>query len=155
MARARNDEPEVLAEGTLISHLVELRSRILKAVLAVAVAFVCLAPFAQEIFTIVARPLTAVLPGTMIAIRPGSPFITPFKTTFFVALFLAMPAVLYQVWAFVAPGLYRREKRLALPLLAASIVLFYLGVAFAYYAVFPLMFAFFVSTTPESVTMLP
>jgi len=144
----------VLAEGTLISHLVELRSRILKAVLAVAVAFVCLAPFAQEIFTIVARPLTAVLPGTMIAIRPGSPFITPFKTTFFVALFLAMPAVLYQVWAFVAPGLYRREKRLALPLLAASIVLFYLGVAFAYYAVFPLMFAFFVSTTPESVTMM-
>jgi len=150
----RNDEPEVLAEGTLISHLVELRSRILRAVLAVAIAFVCLVPFAQEIFTIVARPLTSVLLGDMIAIGPGSPFMTPLKTTFFVALFVAMPAVLYQAWAFVAPGLYRREKRLAFPLLASSIVLFYVGVAFAYYVVFPLMFAFFVSMTPETVTMM-
>lgn len=152
--KAQEHEREALAEGTLLSHLVELRSRILKALLAVIIAFVCLVPFAQGIFMIVARPLTSVLPGDMIAIRPGGPFLTPFKTTLFVALFIAMPAVLYQIWAFVAPALYRREKRLAFPLLISSIVLFYLGIAFAYYVVFPLMFAFFVSTTPETVTMM-
>lgn len=148
------DGREELGEGTLISHLVELRSRILKAMLSVVVTFLCLVPFAQDIFMLVARPLTSVLPGDMIAIRPGGPFMTPFKTTLFVALFVAMPAVLYQIWAFVVPALYRHEKRLALPLLISSIVLFYLGVAFAYYLVFPLIFAFFVSMTPETVTMM-
>ncbi len=151
------DEPEEeLEEATLISHLVELRSRLLKASLAVLVIFAGLVPFAQQIFTGVAEPLMAALPegSTMIATQVASPFITPFKTTLFVALFLAMPVVIYQVWAFVAPGLYRREKRFAVPLVASSIILFYLGIAFAYWVVFPLMFAFFTAVTPDGVAMM-
>jgi sec-independent protein translocase protein TatC len=156
--RSHNHEPEKeeLAEGTLISHLVELRSRLMKAVLAVIAVFICLVPFAEDVFEFVSAPLMAVLPdnSTMIATRVASPFLTPFKTTFFVALFLAMPVVLYQVWQFVAPGLYRKEKRLAVPLLASSIVLFYAGMAFAYYVVFRLMFSFFARVTPTGVTMM-
>ncbi len=151
------DEPEEdLEEATLISHLVELRSRVLKASVAVLAIFVCLVPFAQQIFTRVADPLMAKLPegSTMIATQVASPFLTPFKTTLFVALFFAMPVVIYQVWAFVAPGLYRREKKFAVPLMVSSIVLFYCGIAFAYWVVFPLMFAFFTSVTPEGVTMM-
>lgn len=155
-ANANGPEEEKLAEGTLISHLVELRSRLMKALLAVALVFVCLVPFAQEIFTLVAEPLKARLPeGTqMIATRPASPFLTPFKTTMFVALFAAMPVVLYQMWEFVSPGLYKREKRFAFPLLISSILLFYAGIAFAYYVVFPLMFGFFARVTPEGVAMM-
>jgi sec-independent protein translocase protein TatC len=151
------DEPEQLAEGTLLSHLVELRSRIVKATLAVAVVFGCLVPFSQRIFTLVARPLMEKLPegGSMIVTRPAGPFLTPFKTTLFVALFIAMPVVLYQAWEFVAPGLYKREKRFAMPLLISSIVLFYAGIAFAYYAVFPLMFAFFARVAPAGVQVTP
>jgi sec-independent protein translocase protein TatC len=147
---------EVLEEATLISHLVELRSRLLKATLAVLAVFICLVPFAQKIFTMVADPLMAKLPegSTMIATQVASPFLTPFKTTLFVALFFAMPVVIYQVWAFVAPGLYRKEKRFAIPLVVSSIVLFYCGIAFAYWVVFPLMFAFFSSVTPEGVAMM-
>jgi len=150
-----DQEQEQLAEGTLISHLIELRQRIIKSMLAVLVVFLCLVPFTQEIFTFVSEPLRSALPEgqTMIATRVASPFLTPFMTTLFVALFIAMPAVLYQVWAFVAPGLYRREKRFALPLLVSSVVLFYCGVAFAYYVVFPLMFGFFALSTPEGVSM--
>ena len=152
----QEDAEEDLEEATLISHLVELRSRILKAGVAVLLVFVCLVPFAQFIFTSVAKPLMAQLPegATMIATQVASPFLTPFKTTLFVALFFAMPVVIYQVWAFVAPGLYRRERRFAVPLMLSSILLFYLGIAFAYWAVFPLMFAFFSSVTPEGVTMM-
>ena len=107
-------EKEELAEGTLMSHLLELRSRLLKAVLAVIVVLVCLAPFANRVFEVVSAPLREVLGGgEMIVIKPASPFFTPFKTTFFVALFLAMPVILFQIWQFVAPGLYRREKRFA------------------------------------------
>ncbi len=146
------EEPETLAEGTLLSHLIELRSRLLKSAAAIAVAFLCLLPFSRTIFSLVSEPLRQVLPGNaMIATAVASPLLTPFKLTFFAALFLAMPVVLYQAWAFVAPGLYRREKRFALPLLASSIVLFYLGVAFAYYAVFPLIFGFITSVAPEGV----
>jgi sec-independent protein translocase protein TatC len=151
------DVPEEdLEEATLMSHLVELRSRIMKAGLAILVVFVCLAPFAQRIFTLVAEPLMAALPpdSTMIATQVASPFLTPFKTTLFVALFFAMPVVIYQVWEFVAPGLYRRERKFAIPLVLSSILLFYAGVAFAYFAVFPLMFAFFTSVTPEGVAMM-
>lgn len=145
-------EEEPLAEGTLLSHLVELRSRLLKITLAVGIAFFGLLPFSRKIFAIASQPLSEVLPGNaMIATAVASPLITPFKLTFFVALVLAMPVVLYQVWAFVAPGLYKREKRFALPLLASSILLFYLGVAFAYYLVFPLIFEFFTSVAPENV----
>lgn len=146
---------EELAEGTLLSHLVELRSRLIKIAATVLVLFVALIPFAQEIFEIVSKPLIEVLPGQqMIATAVASPLLTPFKLTFFVALFIAMPVVLYQVWAFVAPGLYKREKRFAFPLLASSIVLFYAGVAFAYFVVFPLVFGFFTAITPSGVEMM-
>lgn len=154
---AAESEEEQLAEGTLLSHLVELRQRMVRAVIAVLVVFICLVPFAQQIFTWVSTPLTDVLPegSTMIVTGIASPFLTPFKTTLFVALFVAMPMVLYQIWRFVAPGLYRREKRFAVPLLVSSIVLFYCGVAFAYFVVFRLAFAFFVSVTPDSVANMP
>lgn len=150
------DPPEQLAEGTLISHLLELRDRLLRAFIAVLLVFVPLAFFANEVFTVVAQPLIAKLPegSSLIATSVISPFMTPFKLAFFVALFIAMPFVLYQVWAFVAPGLYRREKRFALPLLVSSILLFYAGVVFAYYAVFPVMFEFFAGTTPQGVRMM-
>jgi sec-independent protein translocase protein TatC len=149
-------EKEELAEGTLMSHLLELRSRLLKAVLAVIVVLVCLAPFANRVFEIVSLPLREVLGGgEMIVIKPASPFFTPFKTTFFVALFLAMPVILFQIWQFVAPGLYRREKRFAVPLLVSSILLFYAGIAFAYLVVFKLMFAFFRDVLPGGVAMTP
>ena len=147
---------EELAEGTLVSHLVELRTRLIRSALAVLVIFVCLVPFAERIFTLIATPLMERLPegATMIATQVASPFLTPFKMSLFVAVFLAMPVMLYQVWLFVAPGLYRKEKRFAYPLLLSSIVLFYAGVAFAYYVVFPLMFAFFAGVAPEGVTMM-
>jgi sec-independent protein translocase protein TatC len=150
------DQAETLEEASLISHLVELRSRLVKASLAVLAVFICLVPFAQRIFTMVAGPLMAKLPegSTMIATQVASPFLTPFKTTLFVALFFAMPVVIYQIWAFVAPGLYRREKKFAIPMVVSSIVLFYCGIAFAYWVVFPLMFAFFSSVTPEGVAMM-
>jgi len=148
----KTDEPEELGEGTLISHLVELRSRLLKISAAVVIVFIVLLPFSGDIFSLVSEPIRKVLPGnTMIAIGVASPLLTPFKLTFFVALFIAMPIVLYQVWAFIAPGLYKKEQRFAIPLLASSIVLFYLGIAFAYYVVFPLMFGFFTAVAPEGV----
>jgi sec-independent protein translocase protein TatC len=156
MTRPDPAEPEQLAEGTLISHLLELRDRLLRAVIAVAVAFVPLAIYSNELFTFVARPLIDKLPeGTsLIATSVVSPFMAPLKLALLAALFVAAPFVLYQVWAFVAPGLYRREKRFALPLFFSSVVLFYVGVAFAYYVVFPLMFAFLTTTTPEGVKMM-
>jgi len=147
-----NKAEEDLAEGTLLSHLIELRGRLLKITASVVVLFICLLPWSADIFTLVSEPLRAVLPGgKMIATEVASPLITPFKLTFFVALFIAMPVVLYQVWAFVAPGLYKKEKHFAMPLLATSIVLFYVGVAFAYYLVFPLIFKFFTGIAPQGV----
>lgn len=143
---------EDLAEGTLLSHLVELRNRLLWIVGTVIAIFIMLLPWSADIFSIASKPLMEVLPGgQMIATEVASPLITPFKLTFFVALFLGMPVVLYQLWAFVAPGLYRKEKRFAMPLLGSSIILFYLGVAFAYYLVFPLIFGFFTGIAPENV----
>jgi sec-independent protein translocase protein TatC len=148
-------EEEQLAEGTLLSHLIELRSRLIKISIAVIGLFVVLLPFSQKIFEVVSKPLVEVLPGQkMIATAVASPLLTPFKLTFFVALFVAMPVVLYQVWAFVAPGLYKKEKRFAFPLLGSSIVLFYAGIAFAYFVVFELVFGFFASITPPSVEMM-
>ena len=155
MASETSKTEESLAEGTLLSHLVELRGRLLKVAAAVVAVFVVLLPFARQIFALVSEPLRAVLPGNqMIATAVASPLLTPFKLTFFVALFIAMPVVLYQTWAFVAPGLYKREKRFAMPLLASSIVLFYAGVAFAYFVVFPLMFGFFTAVAPEGVEVM-
>jgi sec-independent protein translocase protein TatC len=153
----KDEHEEQLAEGTLMSHLLELRSRIMKAVVAVVAVFLCLAPFTQRVFEVVSAPLLAVLPegSEMIATDVASPFMTPFKTTFYVALFLAMPVVLFQIWQFVAPGLYKREKRFAIPLLVSSVVLFYTGMAFAYFVVFRLMFTFFANVVPGGVTMAP
>lgn len=143
---------EALSEGTLLSHLVELRSRLLKIAAAVVVIFVALLPFSRKIFSLVSEPLREVLPGNaMIATQVASPLLTPFKMTFFAAFFIAMPVVLYQIWSFVAPGLYKKEKRFAIPLLASSIILFYMGIAFAYFVVFPLMFGFFTAVAPEGV----
>ncbi|HZF30408.1 MAG TPA: twin-arginine translocase subunit TatC [Gammaproteobacteria bacterium] len=147
---------EELAEGTLMSHLLELRSRLTKAVLAIVAVLIALTPFANRVFDIVSAPLRDVLGDReMIVIKPASPFLTPFKATFFAALFIAMPVVLFQIWRFVAPGLYRREKRFALPLLISSIVLFYIGMAFAYLVVFKVMFGFFAKSVPGGVVMSP
>jgi sec-independent protein translocase protein TatC len=149
------DKDEDLAEGTLLSHLIELRGRLLKVAAAVVLVFIALLPFARRIFSLVSEPLREILPGQqMIATEVASPLLTPFKLTFFVALFIAMPVVLYQVWAFVAPGLYKKEKHFAFPLLASSILLFYLGIAFAYFVVFPLMFGFFTAVAPEGVEVM-
>jgi len=150
------NEEETLEESSLVSHLIELRNRLIRITLTVLAVFLCLFPFSEQIFTLVAQPLIDQLPedATMIATQVASPFLTPFKTTLWVAVFIAMPIVIYQVWAFVAPGLYKKEKRFAVPLVVSSIVLFYCGVAFAYAVVFPLMFAFFNAVAPEGVTVM-
>ncbi|MGH8547927.1 MAG: twin-arginine translocase subunit TatC [Methylococcales bacterium] len=143
-------------EQPLISHLVELRSRFLKIIVGVLLVFLGLAPFANQIYTYLAGPLLAHLPAStsMIAIDVASPFFTPFKLALVVAVFLSVPLILYQVWAFVAPGLYRHEKKFVLPLLVASTLLFYLGIAFAYFVVFPLIFVFLTAAAPEGVQVM-
>jgi len=147
---------ETLPESPLISHLLELRDRLIRSFLVVLVVFAPCAYFKNEIFAAISKPLLEKLPAgaTLIATSVVSPFMTPFKLAFFVALFLAMPYLLYQAWAFVAPGLYRREKRFAIPLVVSSIVLFYTGVAFAYFLVFPVMFQFFAQTVPKGVALM-
>jgi len=135
---------------------VELRNRLLRAVAAVLVVFVALVPFANRLYSLLAAPLLAKLPqGTqMVAIDVATPFLTPIKLAFFAAIFVAMPYLLFQAWAFVAPGLYRHEKRLATPLLVSAIVLFYVGCAFAYFLVMPVVFGFLTATVPEGVAMM-
>lgn len=149
--------PENLAEGSLISHLLELRNRLVKAAIAVFIVFIPSAVYRNEIFDVLAMPLLAQLPDGSMPIATGvmSPFVTPFKLAFFFAVFIAMPFVLYQIWAFVAPGLYRREKRFAIPLLLSSIVLFYVGAGFAYRFVFPMAFHFFISSAPKNIMVAP
>ena len=150
------DKEEELAEGTLMSHLTELRSRLFKVFGSVFVIFVLLLPFAQRIFNFAAEPLISVVPGgQLIALSPVSPLTATIMLAFYISLFAAMPVILYQVWAFVAPGLYRKERRFAFPLLATSIVLFYAGIAFAYFVVFPLIFGFVSSFTPDKVEYQP
>ena len=141
------------AEMGLLSHLIELRDRLLKMLLAVGIVFLCLFPFADTIYSWLAQPLLSHMPeGTsMIAIEVASPFLIPFKVCLMVAVFATAPFWLYQIWAFVAPGLYTHEKRLVSPLLISSTLLFYLGIAFAYFVVFPLVFGFFTSVAPEGV----
>ena len=140
----------------LVAHLTELRSRLMRIVLIWLLIFLGLFYFSQELYTFISEPLRTFLPeGTsMIATDVASPFFVPFKLAMICALFLAMPFVLHQVWSFIAPGLYKHEKRIALPLLASSIILFYAGMAFAYYAVFPLVFGFFTSVAPDGVTVM-
>ena len=149
------DEP--LAEGTLISHLLELRDRLVRALVGVLILFVPAAYWRRELFSLLADPLMKQLPEGARPIATGvmSPFIAPIKLAFFTALFIAMPWVLYQIWAFVAPGLYRKEKHFAVPLLLSSIVLFYVGTSFAYFAVFPAAFHFFAMSAPEEVLLSP
>lgn len=140
----------------LISHLIELRNRLIRIVIAVGVFFLVLFPFANELYSTISQPLLQHLPAgsSMIATEVASPFIAPFKFTIVLAFFIAIPFVLYQVWYFVAPGLYSAEKKLLLPLLFSSTALFYLGMVFAYYVVFPLIFGFFVAVAPEGVTVM-
>jgi len=139
-----------------IEHLIELRNRLLNIVIVVMLVFLALSPLANNLFTMLAEPLQRFLPvGTqMIAIDVASPFFTPFKLTLVLAIFIAIPHILHQFWSFIAPGLYKHEQSLILPLLVSSTLLFYLGMAFAYYVVFPLVFGFMVSMTPDGVAMM-
>jgi sec-independent protein translocase protein TatC len=143
-------------QSRLIDHLIELRSRLLRAVVGLVVVFVALLPFANRLYAWLAQPLLAKLPvgGKLIATGVASPFFAPVKLAFFAALFATMPWLLYQAWAFVAPGLYQREKRLATPLLVSSVLLFYSGCAFAYFVVLPAVFGFLTKVTPEGVAMM-
>ncbi len=157
-AKRENDEEaqDLGGEMTLVEHLVELRDRLLRCVLSVVVLLLLLFPFANDLYTLLAKPLLRHLPegASMIATEVAAPFLTPFKLALMTAIFLSMPVILYQLWAFIAPGLYRHERKLIFPLMVTSTLLFYLGMAFAYYVVFPLMFAFFTATVPEGVAVM-
>jgi len=145
------------AEQPLVNHLLELRTRILKSLAATACVFLALVFFANDLYTFFATPIQELLPdgSTMIATEVAAPFFAPFKLTLFLSAFVAAPYILFQIWAFVAPGMYRHEKKLALPLFASSVALFYLGIAFTYYVVFPLVFGFFTSVAPEGIAVTP
>ena len=145
-----------MREQSFLSHLIELRNRLIKAIVFILVIFLALAAYANEIYSLLAGPLLQHLPknSSMIAIDVASPFFTPFKLVFVLSAFLSIPVLLYHFWAFVTPGLYKKERRLVFPLLIASNILFYLGVAFAYFVVFPLMFAFLTTAAPEGVAVM-
>ncbi len=151
-----NAGPEAGHELPFISHLLELRTRLLRIVIVVVVLIGAVSPFANQLYTLLAGPLLKHLPkgGQMIAIEVGAPFMAPFKLAAVVAIFIAIPYILYQIWGFIAPGLYKHERRMALPLVVTSTLLFYLGAVFAYFVVFPLMFTFLTSTVPEGVAMM-
>jgi sec-independent protein translocase protein TatC len=155
--QVREEEEEEEQKGeTLISHLVELRNRLLIGLGAVLVIFIILAPFADFLYEIFAAPLMRALPegAGMISTEPHGPFFVPFKLAFALAVALAAPVLLFQIWGFVAPGLYKKEKRIAFPILISSTILFYLGILFAYFVVFPIIFYFFANTAPEGVTVM-
>ena len=143
-------------EATFVSHLIELRNRLLKGVGAVLAIFIIAAPFANNLYEILAAPLMQALPAgnTMISTEPHGPFFVPFKFAFAVSVAVAMPVLLYQIWSFVAPGLYKKEKRLVIPLLVSSTLLFYLGILFAYFVVFPIIFLFFTASAPDGVAVM-
>ncbi|WP_435235384.1 twin-arginine translocase subunit TatC [Psychromonas sp. PT13] len=150
-----NAEEKTQQSLPLIEHLLELRNRLLRVILIVAGLFLSLVYFANDIYHYLAIPLTSQLPvgSSMIATGVATPFFTPIKLTIVLSVFIAIPAILYQVWAFIAPGLYKQERKLIAPLVISSALLFYLGMAFAYYVVFPLVFAFFTNVAPEGVTI--
>jgi sec-independent protein translocase protein TatC len=141
---------------TLIEHLLELRTRIIRALIAVLVVFLAMVAFANPIYEAVSEPLRSMMPegSNMIATDVASPFLAPLKLSAMLSLFIAMPIVLYQLWAFIAPGLYSKEKAVAIPIFTSSVVLFYLGMAFAYFVVFPLVFGFFTTIGPDSVAVM-
>ena len=145
-----------LPEESFLSHLIELRDRLIRAMLSILIVFLCLFPWAKDLYALLAQPLLATLPigGQMIATDVVGVFLVPMKVALMVAFLIALPYVLYQIWAFVAPGLYRREKRLAVPLLVSSVSLFYLGVLFAYFVIFPVMFGFFAAAAPDNVQVM-
>ncbi|HEY0198699.1 MAG TPA: twin-arginine translocase subunit TatC [Rhodanobacter sp.] len=145
------------AESSLIDHLIELRARLVRALIGLGVVLLGLLPFSRPIYSWLAQPLIERLPAgqTMIAMNPAGAFFAPLKLTFFVAVFIAVPWLLYQAWAFVAPGLYQREKKLAFPLLASAVALFYIGCAFAYFLVLPAVFHFLTTFKPDVIAITP
>jgi len=157
MATSEDRTAQTLEQQPFVSHLLELRDRLLRVVIAAFVVFILLFPFANDLYTILATPLIKHLPeGTgMIATQVIAPFLTPLKLTFMMAIFLTIPYILHQFWSFIAPGLYQHEKRLAMPLVASSAFLFYLGMAFAYFVVFPLLFNILPSMAPDQITVSP
>jgi sec-independent protein translocase protein TatC len=150
-------DSQATAKQPLMAHLLELRNRLLRVFIVVLVIFAALFPFSESLYLYISEPLRAFLPSTstMIATEVTSPFLTPFKLALVSAMFVSMPYILYQLWAFVAPALYKQEKKIALPLFCASVILFYTGMAFAYYLVFPLVFLFFTSIAPEGISVMP
>lgn len=141
------------AEMTLLEHLIEIRSRLIRSIVAILLIFLCLYPFDNRIYGWISQPLRAYLPSgtTMIAMQVTSPFFAPLKLTMMLAFFIAIPYLLYQLWSFIAPGLYRHEKKVAVPMLFSSVLLFYLGMTFAYFVVFPIVFGFFTAAAPDGV----
>lgn len=141
----------------LVAHLKELRDRLMRAVLAVLLVLVALLKFSNDIYAFVSEPLRKLLPAgsNMIATDVGSTFFAPFKLTMVTAVLICVPYILFQIWGFIAPGLYKHEKKLAVPLLTSSVLLFYAGMAFAYFAVFPVVFGFFSQIAPEGVSYTP
>ena len=150
-------DSQATAKQPLMAHLLELRNRLLRIFIVVLVVFAALFPFSESLYLYISEPLREFLPSssTMIATEVTSPFLTPFKLALVSAMFISMPYILYQLWAFVAPALYKQEKKVALPLFFTSVILFYAGMAFAYYLVFPLVFLFFTSVAPEGISMMP
>ncbi len=148
---------ETRVSQSFMDHLLELRNRLLRTFIAILIVFACLFPFSEPLYLYISEPLRQFLPGstTMIATEVASPFLTPFKLTLIAAVFVSMPYILYQLWAFLAPALYQREKRIALPLFISSVLLFYAGIAFAYYLVFPLVFMFFTGIALEGISVMP
>jgi sec-independent protein translocase protein TatC len=155
--KKKMSENEVFESQPLMTHLIEFRNRVLRSVLAVLIIFAGLFSFSNEIYLYISEPIRAFLPAdtNMIATEVASPFLTPFKLTLVLSVFAAMPFILYQTWAFLAPGLYKREKKIVLPLFFSSVFLFYAGMAFAYYVVFPLVFMFFTSIAPDGISVMP
>ena len=147
---------KVHSEQPLIKHLFELRTTALRCIISIILITIILLPFANQIYSFIATPLIAKLPegSSMIATEVASPFFAPFKLTLFCGIFFSIPYILYQTWSFIAPGLYINEKKLILPLLVSSSLLFYLGIFFAYYAVFPILFAFLTTTAPSNITIM-
>ncbi len=156
MAEQQTQTEEEQKEQGLMEHLIELRDRLLRIVLAILIVFVALIAFAGDIFSIVAQPLLALMPEgtTMIATSVTSPFLVPFKLVLMLSVLLTIPYLLHQIWGFIAPGLYLHEKRLATPLLISSVILFYCGIAFAYFIIFPILFGFFIGISPEGVAVM-
>ena len=156
MTQPSSNDNNINQEHTFVSHLIELRSRLIRTILFVLLVFMALLYFANDIYSFLATPLFKHLPSgsNMIATEVASPFLAPFKLTVYTAIFVSMPYLIYQLWAFIAPGLYINEKRFVMPLLYSSILLFYVGIVFAYFIVLPLLFSFFTTVAPEGVTVM-